>query len=246
MLPAIRLISAMTLFAALVSTSNEVGADASRLAKVRALGAFLRTLEPAEIEVAVLYLSGETSQGRSGLGPAVLQPAGAESPAGEPSLSILDVDGRLAALAEVRGTGSKAARIQLLRELFARATSTERQFLIRLLLGDLRQGALAGVMVEAIAAASGVPLAQVRRAAMYADNLGSVAHVALVEGPAQLGQFQLAILSPIAPMLAQTANDVEQALELLSGDVAFEWKMDGARIQVHRAEDTIRVFTRAT
>jgi DNA ligase-1 len=234
----------MTLFAALVATSAQVGADASRLAKVRALAAFLRALESAEIETAVAWLAGEIPQGRTGIGPALLQPASAGAAAGSPTLTILDVNEQLAAVAASRGGGSQAQRLKLLRELFARATDAERDFLIRLLLGDLRQGALTGVMVEAIAAASSASLAQMRRAAMYAKSLGAVARVALLDGGAALAQFQLAILSPIAPMLAQTAADVAQALELLTGDVAFEWKMDGARIQVHRSEDTIRVYTR--
>jgi DNA ligase-1 len=234
----------MTLFAALVATSAQVGADASRLAKVRALAAFLRALDPAEIETAVAWLAGEIPQGRTGIGPALMQPASAGVAAGSPTLRIVDVNERLAAVAASRGGGSQAQRLNLLRELFARATDSEREFLIRLLLGDLRQGALAGVMVEAIAAAGNVPLAQVRRAAMYAESLGAVARVALLDVGEALAQFQLAMLWPIAPMLAQTAVDVAQALELLTGDVAFEWKMDGARIQVHRSEDTIRVYTR--
>src|SRR5262245_1875557 len=234
----------MTLFAALVSTSGQVGADPSRLAKVRALAALLRALEPAEIEIAVAWLAGEIPQGRSGIGAALLRPASAGAAAESPTLRIHDVNEHLAAVAASRGGGSQAQRLQLLRELFSRATDTEHEFLIRLLLGGLRQGALTGVMVESIAAAGNVPLPQVRRAAMYADSLGAVARVALLGGGEALAQFQLAILSPIAPMLAQTAAGVAQALELLTGDVAFEWKMDGARMQVHRSEETIRVYTR--
>ncbi len=234
----------MSLLAALVATSHDVGANPSRRAKLRALADFLRALEPAEIETAVLYLAGETPQGRSGIGPALLQSARAGPAAEASTLQILDVDQVFGAIAGVRGAGSQARRSELLRELFAPATRAEREFLIRLLLGDLRQGALAGVMIEAIAAASGAALTDVRRAAMYAGSLGAVARVSLLEGGAQLAQFQLAILSPIAPMLAQTASDVAQALQQLDGDMAFEWKMDGARIQVHRSEDTIRVYTR--
>lgn len=234
----------MTLFAALVSTSGQVGAEASRLAKIRALAAFLRALEPAEIETAVAWLAGELPQGRTGIGPALLQPASSGPAAGSPTLSILEVNEQLAAIAASRGGGSQTQRLELMRELFARATDAERDFLIRLLLADLRQGALTGVMVEAIAAAGDLPQAQVRRAAMYAESLGAVARVALTEGGDALAQFQLAILAPIAPMLAQTAADVAQALRLLAGDIAFEWKMDGARIQVHRSGDTVRVYTR--
>jgi len=234
----------VTQLATLVATSDEISETASRLAKVRALAQLLRALEPAEIEIAVAYLAGETPQGRSGIGPALLQPASTVAPATAATLEILEVDRRLSEVAAVRGAGSQTRRNEQLRDLFARATVDERDFLIRLLLGDLRQGALAGVMVDAISAASGVALAAVRRAAMY-GGLGGVARVALLEGGAALGQFQLVILSPAAPMLAQTAADVGQALEQLAGDVAFEWKMDGARIQVHRSGDAIQVFTRS-
>ena len=113
----------------------------------------------------------------------------------------------------------------------------EQEFLIRLLVGELRQGALEGVMVDAIASAAAVPVEQIRRAAMYAKNLGAVALAALTQGGASLAQFQLEPLSPIAPMLAQTAADVREALAQLGGEVAFEWKMDGARIQLHKVGD---------
>jgi DNA ligase-1 len=234
----------VTLLTALVATSREVSASASRLAKVRALVEFLRALDSEEIETAVLYLAGETPQARAGIGPALLQPASAGQSADQPTLQILEASRLLDEVAEVRGAGSQATRTRFLRELFARSTSSEREFLIRLLLGDLRQGALAGVMVDAIASASGVPLKDVRRAVMYAGNIGAVARASLLEGGARLDQFQLAILSPIAPMLAQTAANVAEALEQLDGEVAFDWKLDGARIQVHRSEDAIRIYTR--
>ena len=115
---------------------------------------------------------------------------------------------------------------------------------MRLLVGELRQGALTGVMIDAIAAVTGVPLPEVRRAAMYESNLGAIARVGLEAGAPGLQRFQLQVMSPIAPMLAQTANDVDEALETLSGEVAFEWKMDGARIQVHKQGDVVRIFTR--
>jgi DNA ligase-1 len=144
----------------------------------------------------------------------------------------------------MRGAGATARRSEALHELFSLATVAEREFLIRLLLGELRQGALAGVMIDAIAAAAELPVAAVRRAMMYSRSVGAVARAALLEGVAGLGQFQLAILSPIAPMLAQTAADTAEALQELMGEVAFEWKMDGARILVHKAADTVRIYTR--
>jgi DNA ligase-1 len=161
-------------------------------------------------------------------------------------LSILDVDRSLAAVADIRGTGSAARREQALRVLFSRATPAEQQFLLRLIVGELRQGALAGVMIEAVAAASQVPLPEVRRAAMYSPSLGAVARVALLEGAPHLAKFQLELFKPASPMLAETAADVAEALRELGGEAAaFEWKMDGARIQVHKASDEVRIYTRS-
>ncbi len=211
---------------------------------MRELAACLRALEPHEIEIGVQYLSGETPQGRFGIGYAVLRAASAGAAAHEATLSIADVDRRLSEIAAIRGSGATARRSEALRELFSLATVAEQEFLSRLLLGELRQGALAGVMIDAIAVAAELPVAQVRRAAMYAKGIGAAARVALLEGAEGLGQFQLEILSPIAPMLAQTAADTAEALQQLAGDVAFEWKMDGARIQVHKAAATVRIYTR--
>jgi DNA ligase-1 len=234
----------VTLLASLVDTSQRVSATSARLAKARELAACLRALEPGEIEIGVQYLSGEAPQGRFGLGYAVLRSASTGVAAHEATLSIADVDRRLSEIAGMRGSGATARRSEALRELFSLATVPEREFLIRLLLGELRQGALAGVMIDAIAAAAELPVAAVRRGTMYSKSVGAVARAALLEGAAGLGQFQLEILSPIAPMLAQTAADTAEALQQLAGDVAFEWKVDGARILVHKAADTVRIYTR--
>jgi DNA ligase-1 len=255
----------MTLLANLVATSQRVGATSGRLVKIRELAAFLRGLAPEEIETGAHYLSGEIQQGRIGIGYAALRAAAANAPAEAGSLSLLEVDAFLTDLAAIRGAGSTAARAAALAGLFSRATVDEQQFLLRLLTGELRQGALAGVMVDAIAAAAELPVALVRRAAMYSKSLGAVARVALVEGAggetglagaggagsagraagaAGLAGFQLQLFSPVAPMLAQTAADVDEALSVLDGDVAFEWKMDGARIQVHKVDAEVRIYTR--
>jgi DNA ligase-1 len=233
------------LLASLVETSQRVGATTSRVAKGQELAALLRGLAPAEIDIAVLYLSGDTPQGRSGLGYAALSSANDAAPAERATLSVAEVNRRLGEIAEIRGSGSTARRTESLHELFSLATPPEREFLFRLLIGELRQGALAGVMVEAIAAAAELPVAQVRRAAMYSKSLGAVARVALLEGVEGLGKFQLELMSPVAPMLAQTAADPAEALKQLGGQAAFEWKMDGARIQVHKANDTVRIYTRS-
>ena len=192
------------------------------------------------------YLSGEIPQGKIGIQFSTLQSAAGVEPAAGASLSLADLDARLSELAALRGAGSAKMRSKKLRELIALGTPTERDFIFRLLTGELRQGALAGVMIDAIASAAEVPVQSVRRAVMYAEHLGTVAAVALEGGEPALAQFQLQLLSPIAPMLAQTANDVAEALQQLGAPVNFEWKMDGARIQVHKAAQAIHIYTRTT
>ena len=236
--------SLVTLFVSLAETSQRVGASAARLAKVRELATLLAQLSPGEIGPAVQYLSGEMPQGRIGIGPAAVGRAAATEPAAAATLSITDLDLRLTALAAIIGKGSTAQRGQRLRELFALATAAEQRFLLQLLVGELRQGALAAVMLEAIAAAAQLSVAQVRRAAMYCRDLGAVAQAALLGGAAALARFQLELFVPVAPMLAQTAADVGTALRELGGAAAFEWKMDGARIQVHKNAEEVRIYTR--
>jgi DNA ligase-1 len=235
----------MSLLAELVDASQRVAATSARLAKVRALAECLRALAPDEVAIAVAYLAGEVRQGRIGLGWAQLRDASeSTTAASEATLGVAEVDERLTALAAIRGSGSAARRGAALRELFARATAGEREFLLHLLAGELRQGALGGVMLDAIAAAVALPAASARRAAMYAPSLGAVARAALAEGEAGLARFQLELMRPIAPMLAQTAADAADALERLGGPLAFEWKMDGARIQLHKRDAEVRVFSR--
>ncbi len=237
----------MSSFVGLVAVSQRVGETTARLAKVRELAGCLRAVEPSEIDIAVHYLSGEIPQGRFGIGYSALRKASEASGAADAAtLTIDEVDRSIADLAALRGAGSAARRAQALQALFGRATRDEQEFLIRLLVGELRQGALEGVMLDAIAAAAEIPVDQIRRAAMYAKNLGAVARAALTEGATSLAQFQLQPLSPIAPMLAQTAADVGEALAQFGGEVAFEWKMDGARIQLHKSGDQVRIYTRSS
>ncbi len=238
----------MTRLAELVGTSQRVAATPGRRAKVQELAALLRRLDRNDIAIVVQYLSGEIPQGKIGVGVAALTAAAAES-AGEEgaiaeTLAVADVDRRLTELAALRGAGSAARRAQALRELFLLATPLEQEFLLRLLSGELRQGALAGVMLDAIAAAGSIPAHEVRRAAMYAGSLGVVAAAAMSGGVAALDRFQLQLFSPVTPMLAQVAVDVDEALGLLAGAVSFECKMDGARIQVHKLGSEVRIYTR--
>jgi DNA ligase 1 len=238
---------AMTLLADLVRTSSRVSETSSRLAKVREIAALLGKLSPQEIGIGVSYLAGELPQGRIGVGYAALQAAAAAAGAvpGESTLSVEKTDRYVAELAAIRGDGSAKRRSATLSDLFARATAEERTFLLRLLVGELRQGALAGVMIDAIAATSGIPVADVRRAAMYAGPLGEVALAAMTEGAAGLGRYQLEIFSPVAPMLAQTAASVDAVLEELGGgEIALEWKLDGARVQAHKEAERVRLYTR--
>jgi DNA ligase-1 len=235
----------VTLLAELVQASQRVGASAARRGKVSELAALLRLLTPEEIDLGVHYLSGEIPQGKIGIGYAAVRMAASSSPAELATLSIAEVDDKLSELAGIRGTGSAARRAAALQQLFARATASEQQFLLRLLIGELRQGALAGVMVDAIAAAAELPVATVRRAAMYSKSLGAVAEAALRAGAEALEKFQLELFSPVSPMLAQTAVDVAEALQEIHGAAAFEWKMDGARIQVHKRGAEVRIYTRS-
>ena len=235
----------MTLLARLVEASERVGAVSSRLTKVRELAQLLRELEPAEVPTGVLYLSGELAQGRCGIGPSALRAAQAAPAAEAPTLSLAEVDGRISEIAKLCGKGVAARRTAALHELFARATGAERNFLARLLIGELRQGALAGVMTDAIALAAEVPIDAVRRASMYAPHIGAVAQAALNPAGGGFAQFRLEVLSPIAPMLAQTAADPADALRQLGAvDIAWEWKVDGARIQAHKSGATVRIYTR--
>jgi DNA ligase-1 len=227
------------LLSSLVEGVGRVRATTRKTEKVARLADLLRATQGRETELAALYLTGTLPQGRIGLGWRTLPSAAPDAE----RLTLFDVDRMCEAVAAERGAGSSERRMQALRALFARADAEERRFLVELLVGELRQGALEGLLLEAIARASGLPAASVRQAAMYSGNVGEVARAALEEGAAGLGRFSLRLLSPVAPMLASTADDVEAALERL-GPAAFEYKLDGARIQLHKAGDEVRVFTR--
>ncbi len=229
----------------LVRASGAVGRTSARLGKVALLAGAVRALAPEERATGVAWLSGELPQGRIGVGWATLRGAlEGTAPASEPALSVADAGAALGALAAVRGAGAAAERARLLGSLLGRATEEERDFLVRLLGGELRQGALEGVLAEAVARAAGVSAADVRRAAMMAGALPPVAEAALAEGAAGLARFRLRLLEPVSPMLAETAPDVEGALGDL-GEAALEWKLDGARVQVHRDGEEVRVFSRS-
>jgi DNA ligase 1 len=226
-----------------VETSRRVGATAARGVKIELLAGLLRRCPPASVEAAVGVLAGVPRQGKIGIGYASLRAARATPPAAAPTLTLADLDATLDRLIGTGGKGAGAARAQILQELFARATADEQDFLARLLLGELRQGALEGLMVEAVAKAAALPLGDVRRAVMVAGDVGAVARAALAQGRLGLDRFAVQLFRPVKPMLAQPADDVEDALATL-GRAALEYKLDGARIQVHKAEREVRVFSR--
>jgi DNA ligase-1 len=226
----------------LVVTSREVGATRSRLAKVRALAGLLaRASGPAEIETAVAFLSGTPRQGRIGAGWRTIADL-VSAPAPHPALTVDHTDGVLAEVSTTSGKGSAARRTALLTGLFAAATDQEQEFLRRLLTGELRQGALEGLMLDAIASAADVPGDAVRRAFMLSGRLPETASAALTGGQSALAAFRIELGRPIRPMLATPADSLAAALEL--GPAIVEYKLDGARIQVHKDGDEVGVFTR--
>jgi DNA ligase-1 len=226
----------------LVTASNDVASTPGRLAKTARLAALLGQLDRDEIPVAIAFLSGTTRQGRIGVGGARLQAL--EAPfAADPTLTLGDVDAAFGAIAAASGRGSAHQRHELLEQLLARATGEEQHLIMRLLVGELRQGALEGVLLEAVARASSLPVETIRRASMLTGSLARVAQEALTGGGDALGRLSLEVLRPIDPMLAESAASIDEALRRL-GRAAFEWKIDGARIQAHKDGEQVRVFTR--
>jgi DNA ligase-1 len=227
----------------LVAVVEKVRATTKKLEKTALIAELLRQTSGRETELAALYLTGALPQGRVGIGHQTVRAAAPDGDAEGPPLMLADVDRIFETVAKDEGPGSTDRKRRALRELLGRADRSERRFLIGLMLGEIRQGALDGIVLDAIAKASALPAAQVRQAAMYSGSVGEVARLALEEGAAGLGRFSLRVLSPVAPMLANPSGDVEEAIGRL-GEAAFEYKIDGARVQVHKAGDEVRVFTR--
>ncbi|MGI5147979.1 ATP-dependent DNA ligase [Plantactinospora sp. CA-294935] len=230
-------------FVDLAATSTAVAATSGRRAKVELLAEALRKLAPEELVAGSGYLAGELRQRQTGVGYASLRelPPAAE----QPTLTVAGVDAAIAELAEVRGPGSQQRRRELLAALFGAATVEERRLLLGLFSGELRQGAQAGLLAEAVARAAEVPLPTVRRALLLAGDLKTVAAAALTGGSGALTGFALQVGRPLAPMLAQSAASVEEALTTVGLPAVVDVKLDGIRIQVHRSGDDIAVFTRS-
>ncbi|MEV5342197.1 ATP-dependent DNA ligase [Streptomyces sp. NPDC052676] len=229
------------LLARLAQVSREVAATSARSRKTALLAQLFREAEAADAPVVIPYLAGRLPQGRLGVGWKVLgRPV---APAAEPTLTVREVDARLTELGKVAGPGSQAERARLVGELMGAATEEEQRFLLGLLSGEVRQGALDAAAVEGLAEATGAPPAEVRRAVMLAGSLQTVAEALLTEGPSALERFRLTVGRPVLPMLAHSASSVAEAVGKL-GACAVEEKLDGIRVQVHRDGGTVRLYTR--
>jgi len=229
------------------ATSAAVGAVSARTAKIGLIAETVATAategDPELVAVVVSWLAGDLPQRQIGVGWAALRAL--PPPATDSSLTVAQVHDTFTEIGGVAGKGSQGRRAQLVTGLFAAATDVEQTFLRRLLSGELRQGALIGVMTDAVAKAAGVPAAEVRRASMLGGELPSVAAAVLTEGRAALANFVLRVGRPVGPMLAQPATGVDDALDRLGGTAVFEAKLDGARVQIHRDGDDVSVFTRS-
>ncbi len=232
----------------LVEVSQEVAATRSRLAKRASLADLLRRADTEDVEIVVTYLAGELRQRRTGVGWAGL--GGLPDPAADPTLTVRDVDDGFASIAVLSGPGSAAARSAAVTALFARATAAEQKFLRALVSGELRQGALDALMLDAVATAAGVPVADVRRAVMLRGATAPVAAAALAGGVDALAAFTLTIGQPVRPMLAGTAPDVAQAFAKIhsegsAAECYVDVKLDGIRVQVHRDGPDVSIYTRS-
>ncbi|MFF4803654.1 ATP-dependent DNA ligase [Streptomyces sp. NPDC001351] len=229
------------LLARLAQVSQEIAATSARSRKIALLAELFRDAEADDVPIVIPYLAGRLPQGRLGVGWKVLgRPV---APAAGPTLTVREVDALLSELGKVSGTGSQAERSRLVGELMAAATEDEQRFLLGLLTGEVRQGALDAVAVEGLAQATGAPPADVRRAVMLAGSLQTVAQALLADGPAALDHFRLTVGRPVLPMLAHSASSVAEAVDKL-GACAVEEKLDGIRVQVHRDGDSVRIYTR--
>jgi DNA ligase 1 len=233
----------MTALSLLAETSERLAATSKRSEKQRILAATLSASDAHERGLAALYLAGSVRQPKLSVGYAQL-PRLRDLPAAQASsLTVAALDSALQSIADTRGAGSNARRLELLSTLWTSATAREQPFIAGLLLGELRQGALESVVLDAAAAAAQVTPALLRRAFMLAGNLATVVQLAFDAGAAGLSAVNLELFRPVLPMLAEPAADVESALAQLTA-AAFEYKLDGARVQVHRRAAEVRVYTR--
>ncbi|MDW3217017.1 MAG: ATP-dependent DNA ligase [Acidimicrobiales bacterium] len=226
----------------LVAATADVAATRARTEKIARLADLLRTASAGEIAVVVGLVSGDPRQGRIGVGWATVRDA-VSGTAPEPSRTVADLDALLDEIASTHGEGSQGTRHDLLVDFLSRTTAAEADFVRRLLIGELRQGANAGIVTDAVAKATEVPATVLRRAVMLSGDLGAAAEIAVRDGRPGLEAVGLELQRPIQPMLASTAKSVDEAIADI-GRASVEWKLDGVRIQVHKDDDAVRVWTR--
>jgi DNA ligase-1 len=226
----------------LVEISRRISETSRRLQKIGLLAEFLRRLVLEEIPIAVSYLSGNLRQGKIGIGWASLRDATLSRQPSHP-LTLSEVDAAFQQISETSGQGSSAVRLRLIQDLMSRADASERDFLSRLVVGELRQGSLEGIMIEALARAADIPVEKMRTAVMLSGNLPLAARTALEKGVSGLAQFKMRILHPFQPMLAQSADTISEAMHSIH-NAALEYKMDGIRVQAHKSGKDVRIFTR--
>jgi DNA ligase-1 len=232
----------MTLFAEIAAASRAVSEMSARSGKIAVLAELLRCLEADEIAPAVGFLSGVPRQGRVGVGHRSL-PDASMAAAAVPSLTVGDIDLAVSALDATTGPGSSGRRAELLDGVFARATEAEAAFLRGLLTGGLRQGALAGLMADAVAKAAGVPGPLARRALMLCGDLPLMGEIAMTRGEEGLREVGFQLFTPVLPMLASPAASAAEAVGEFA-ESSVEWKLDGIRIQIHRRGEKVRIYTR--
>jgi len=227
----------------LVETSERVSATTKKKEKASLLAHFLREVKGKEIFLVAFYLSGELPQGRLGIGWAALEEA-LRGASFEPNpLSLMNLDLYFESIAREKGPGSSGRKVQTLREILSRSAEREKEFLIKLIMGEIRQGALEGLILEALVQATSSPINLLRRSLMFSGSIGEVARTAIEEGASGLSRFQPKLFHPISPMLASPVEGEDEAMDRL-GEAGWEYKIDGARIQVHKDGEEIRIFTR--
>jgi DNA ligase-1 len=233
------------LYAAIAQTSQQLAETSSRKKKIELVARLLGELAPGEHAIAARHLAGEVGH-KLGIGYATVgELRGQVAPAPAAALTVIEVDRRFAAIAALHGAGSGKAKKDAFGALLAAATEREQGFLGALVVGELRQGALDALVVDAIALAAGLPAGAVRAAHMLAGDVGVVAAATLTEGAAGLARFGLTVFRPVLPMLAQTAETAAEALSSFGGPAALELKLDGFRVQIHKDGELVRVFSRA-
>jgi DNA ligase-1 len=226
-----------------VEISKKVGTTPKKKEKSALLSQFFRRAREREIFLAAFYLSGELPQGHLGIGWAMLQEALKGAPFQPNPISLIDLDRSFESIVREKGSGSSGRKVQRLREILSHSNDKERESLVKLIMGEIRHGALEGLVLEAIAQTASLSLDHLRRSLMFSGNIGEVARAAIEEGASGLSRFKPRLFHPVSPMLASPVEGEDEAIQRL-GEAGWEYKIDGARTQVHKDGEEVRIFTR--